>query len=106
MAIRTVTTENLSAYVDERQLKTGSIQTDAQMTTAVNARADAQAEGKKDEKPVIKATTETVSDAPEPTGGEPTAKAQADIDKAKAGTDPAVQKKIDQLTREKRELDE
>jgi hypothetical protein len=52
----------------------------------------------------ITTSEERIGGSPEPFGDEPTAKAQ--VEKAKAGTDPAVQKRIDQLTREKKELDE
>lgn len=58
-------------------------------------------------RPVVVATgEETVSTGPAPSGGEPTAKAQAEIDKAKAGTDPAIQKRIDKITSEKKEMEE
>jgi hypothetical protein len=97
MAIQTVTNENLNEYVAERTVNAKSVQTSGQMVAEVSRVAEIKG---------VKITSggESVSTAPEPSGDEPTAKAQ--VEKAKAGTDPAVQKRIDQLTREKRELDE
>lgn len=81
MAIQTVDASNLSEYVAERKQQA--------------------AQGGS---PIVGMGAETVSDAPQPTEAEPTAKAQAD--KAKAGTEPGVQKRIDAITREKKELEE
>lgn len=101
MAIQTVNASNLNEYVAERQAQGATIQTSEQMVAVVDRIATAQA---KDRSPVIATGEETVSDAPKPNEGEPTAKAQAE--KAKAGTDPGVQKRIDAITREKKELEE
>ena len=97
MAIQTVNADNLDQYVADRTVKTAQVQTNSQMVAEVTRVAENK--GVK-----ITATEEKLAGQPEPSGDEPTAKAQ--VDKAKAGTDPAVQKRIDQLTREKRELDE
>lgn len=96
MAIQTIDANNLSEYVAERTAKGSEMTTSAQVTEKVKGIANAK-------NPVLATGAETVDSAPDPGSQEPTAKA---ADKAKAGTDPAVQKRIDQLTREKREAEE
>jgi len=92
MAIKSVTNANLAEYVAERQIKSTEIQTGEQMTDAVNKIADAKSE------PVIveaKETKPNVSGAPDPGDQEPTAKKKN-----------PVQPRIDELTAQKRELEE
>jgi hypothetical protein len=90
MAIKTVNSANLAEYVAERNLqKAPDLQTAEQMTEAVNKMADAKS-------PIVEAkeTKPNVSGAPEPSNEEPTAKKNP------------VQPRIDELTRQKRELEE
>src|SRR5271169_5831818 len=85
MAIRSVTTENIAEFV-------GSRPQSAQMTSAEaveKANQDAPTLGK----PVIKTGVETLGETPEP---------QEKSDKPKKG----VQSRIDELVREKHEIDE
>src|SRR6266481_5177310 len=109
MAIQTVTNANVGEFVAARQVKTGKIQTDAQMAEATAKVAAVKADdAKKDTKDGVTLTAgeETTSKAPKPTEGETTAQSQANVEKAKAGTDPALQKVIDRFTFEKKELEE
>lgn len=92
MSIKSVTNENLAEYVAERSIKPTEISTATQMTEAVNKIADAKAE-----KVVVEAkeTKPNVSGAPDPGEQEPTAKKKN-----------PVQPRIDELTAQKRELEE
>ncbi len=93
MAIKTVNNDNLAAYVAERSIKPTDIQNGDQMAAAVNKIADA-----KKEPPVVieaKETKPNVTGAPDPGEQEPTAKKKN-----------PVQPRIDELTAQKRELEE
>ena len=95
MAIKTVNSANLAEYVAERTAqKAPDLQTAEQMTAAVNQMADAK------NNPIVEAkeTTPSLSDAVDPGKLEPTA--------AKQKKNNPVQPRIDELTREKRELEE
>lgn len=94
MAIKTVNSENLAEYVASRTPNAAGLQTAAQITAEVVAKQPA-AEPKKDD-PVVSTGEETVSTAPDPGEQEPS---------AKKGPKP-VQPRIDELTREKKELEE
>lgn len=113
MAIRTVDASNVGEYVAERRAKGSEILNPEQLVAKADAieAAKASDRGPKDKEatpgnPVIKAgIAETTSDAPlDPGKQEPTA--AKPVDKAKAGTDPAVQKRIDELTRLRKEAEE
>lgn len=117
MAIRTVDASNVGEYVAERRAKGSEILNPEQLIAKADAIEAAKAGDRKDSKeatpgnPVIKdGVAETTADvAPDPGSKEPTAKtlAKAEQDaKAKAGTDPAVQKRIDELTRLRKEAEE
>lgn len=90
MAIKSVTSANLAEYVAERNIKPTEIQTPEQMTDAVNKIADVV-------NPVIEAkeTKPNITGAPDPGDQEPTAKKKN-----------PVQPRIDELTAQKRELEE
>lgn len=90
MAIKSVTNANLAEYVAERNIKPTEIQTAAQMTEAIEKIAEAV-------NPVVEAkeTKPNVSGAPDPGEQEPTAKKKN-----------PVQPRIDELTAQKRELEE
>lgn len=93
MAIKSVTNANLAEYVAERA-KPAEMQTAAQITEAVNKMAEA----KNAADPVVieaKETKPNVSGAPDPGDQEPTAKKKN-----------PVQPRIDELTAQKRELEE
>lgn len=87
MAIKSVTSANLADYVAERQIKPAEIQTPEQMTDAVNKIADVVVEAKE--------TKPNVTGAPDPGEQEPSAKKKN-----------PVQPRIDELTAQKRELEE
>jgi|ERR1700761_454050 len=92
MSIKSVTSENLAEYVAERSVKATEIQNGDQMSDAVQKVAEA----KKD--PVVveaKETKPNVANAPDPGEQEPTAKKKN-----------PVQPRIDELTAQKRELEE
>ena len=91
MSIKTVDNSNLAEYVAERTAKATELQTPSQVTEAVTRIAEA-----KGESPVIEAkeTKPNVAGAPDPGVQEPTAKKNP------------VQPRIDELTRQKRELEE
>jgi hypothetical protein len=94
MAIKSVTNANLAEYVAERaEIKSPDLQTAEQITELVNRRAEGN-------NPVVEAkeTTPSISDAVDPGKQEPTA--------AKQKKNNPVQPRIDELTREKRELEE
>src|ERR1700744_2745034 len=90
MAIKSVTNANLAEYVAERQIKPAEIQTPEQMTAAVEKIAEVV-------NPIVEAkeTKPNVSGAPDPGEQEPTAKKKN-----------PVQPRIDELTAQKRELEE
>lgn len=88
MAIKTVNSANLAEFVAARQPDITALQTPEQIAEAVAP------EEKKDA--VVASGEETVSTAPDPGAQEPT---------AKKGPKP-VQPRIDELTREKKELEE
>jgi hypothetical protein len=92
MAIKSVTNANLAEYVAERTIsKPADLQTAEAMTAAISKMADAKADAVVVE---AKETKPTASTAPDPGKQEPTAKKNP------------VQPRIDELTREKRELEE
>ena len=97
MAIQTVNADNLASFAASREAK-GSKLSSAQDVTDASVRI---AEAKS---PVIRSVEEKVDGIPDPGSQEPTAKAQAD--KAKAGTDPGVQKRFDELTKARKEAEE
>lgn len=90
MAIKSVTNANLAEYVAERTAKGSEIQTGEQMAAKVEAIAEA-----KKESPVVEAAATAEIKSPDPGVQEPTAKKKN-----------PVQPRIDELTREKRELEE
>lgn len=107
MAIKTVTTDNLAEYASERTAKGSELATNAQIVEASEriATANGTRKGPTPGNPVISTGSETLPGQIEPQGSqEQTADAQ--VEKAKAGTDPAVQKRIDELTRQKKETEE
>lgn len=111
MAIKSVTSANLTEYVTERKNLGHPVATPeqvaaAEVTAAAKVIAETpnkgDAEGSGDSK-IVAAVTETVSTAPEPQGDRTAAQAQAEKkDKSKN----PVQARIDELTREKKELEE
>jgi hypothetical protein len=93
MAIKTVNSDNLMEYVTSRTPNPSGLQTSEQMALEITSKA-AREEPKEE---AVKATgEETVSTAPDPGSQEPS---------AKKGPKP-VQPRIDELTREKKELEE
>ena len=98
MAIQTVNTDNLAAFAASREAKGSKLTSAADVTEASQRIAAAK------ESPVIRSVEEKVEGIPDPGSQEPTAKALAD--KAKAGTDPGVQKRFDELTKARKEAEE
>lgn len=96
MAIKTVNSQNLAEYVAERQINPGAITSQETMVTEVQKTLP-QASGKDD--PVVNAVEETVSTAPDPGSQKPSA---AD----KERTSEPVQKRINELTRARKEAEE
>ena len=88
MAIKTVNSDNLAEYVASRTPNPAGLQTSAQLVTEVAS--------KQPETPVVATGEETVSTAPDLGAQEAT---------AKKGPKP-VQPRIDELTREKKKLEE
>lgn len=97
MAVKSVTAANLTEYVAERKSLGSDVKSQGDVAQIdANAR---KTEQKVEGSVVVGTTTETVSTAPEPPGD---AKEAA----AKQGKKNPVQDRIDELTREKRELEE
>jgi hypothetical protein len=94
MAIKSVTNANLAQYVAERTAKGSEIQTGEQVTAEVQRTAEAKS-------PVVAAVAETTPDAP-PDPGVQTPSAKEPKKEGKG----SFQERINELTREKKELDE
>lgn len=97
MPVKSVTAANLTEYVAERKSLGSEVKSPAEVATIdANAR---KTEQKVEGSVVVGTTTETVSTAPEPQGDAKEAAAKKDKKNP-------VQDRIDELTREKKELDE
>lgn len=93
MAVKSVTSENVAEFVQARQALGSQIATPEAVAAQEAKVTEEKVEGGK----IVGTVTETVSTAPDPGSQEPTAKA-----KPKNG----VQERIDEITREKKELEE
>jgi len=92
MAVKSVTAANVAEFAQERASRGSQIATPEQV-----AAQEAKVQETKGEGVVVGTVTETVSTAPDPGIQEPTAKKQQKN---------SVQERIDELTREKKELEE
>lgn len=103
MAIQSVTNDNLAEFVASRQSKTGAISTPDQMVAEVNRQADA----KEAAKPVVvAAVTETTPDAPPDPGVQIPTAAKPVEPKTLGEAKQLAQKRIDELTRARKEAEE
>lgn len=108
MTIRTVDASNVADFIAERTAKGSQILNPEQLVEHADRIEASKAKDRTPTpgNPVISTgTEEKLADAPpDPGNAEPSAK--ANIAKAKANTDPAVQKRIDELTAKQREAEE
>lgn len=93
MAVKSVTAENVAEFAQARQAMGSQIATPEQVAAQEAKVTEEKVEGGR----IVGTVTETVSTAPDPGSQEPTAKA-----KPRNG----VQERIDEITREKKELEE